>query len=168
MENLKLHIRSKWFARLSVFLLLAFITLSLRAQSPVNLSGTWIQDNIKSDPACRGFDVTMTITQTDKVIDVKQVFYSKNNKESTTGQYSIIPDGKEVTKEQDGGIDKESAAWSPDKKILTTKSTRTVGKDVYGSITTYSLESNGQVLKIKTADINPAGSTMTQYFNRNK
>ena len=60
------------------------------------------------------------------------------------------------------------ASWSADKKTLTTKSTRTVGKDVYGNTVSYSLSNNGLVLTVKSSDINPFGLSITQVFNKKR
>jgi len=88
--------------------------------------------------------------------------------ETVTRESSFNLDGKEVSKEEQGGINKESATWSADKKTLTTKSTRTVGTDVYGSTMAYSLSGDGLVLTQQTEDINPFGPKVKQVFNKKK
>jgi hypothetical protein len=151
----------------SVFVLsLIFYTSGLYAQSPVNFSGAWTQDSAKSDGFYKEFNVKYTITQTPQSIMIKQTFFDKSGKEITTRESSFNLDGKEISKEEQGGINKESAKWSSDKKILTTISTRTVGRDVYGSSSFYSLSDDGLVLTVRTSDINPGGLSVMQVFNK--
>jgi len=140
----------------------------LNAQKPVDFSGTWIQDAEKSDDFYKEFGITNVITQTPQAITFKVTFFDKDGKEVTTMTSSFNLDGKEVSKEEQGGTDREQATWSADKKILTVKSTRTVGSDVYGSTVAYSLSDDGQELKVKTSDINPMGPTVNQVFRRKK
>jgi hypothetical protein len=147
---------------------LIFYASALYAQSPVNFSGVWTKDNAKSDDFYKEFDIKFTITQTVQSIKIKQTFFDKSGKEITSNEYSFNLDGKETSKEEQGGINKESAKWSPDKKILTTKSTRTVGNDVYGSSASYSLSDNGLILTVRTSDINPGGLSVMQVFNKNQ
>jgi len=140
----------------------------LYAQSPVSFSGTWIQDITKSDDFYKEFNVKFTITQTLQSITIKQTFSDKTGKEITSRDNSFNLDGKETSIEEQGGINKESAKWSADNKTFTTKSTRTVGTDVYGSTATYSLSENGLVLTVQTSDINPSGLSVKQVFNKEK
>ena len=150
---------------LALGLLLSF---SLCAQSVTDFSGAWIQDSGKSDGYYKNFDVKIVIAQTAQSFTVKQTFFDKTGKEMASRESGFITDGKEVSKEEQGGINKESASWSPDRKTLTTKSTRTVGTDVYGSSSTYSLSADGLVLTITTSDINPFGPSIKQVFNKSK
>jgi hypothetical protein len=138
----------------------------LYGQSPVNFSGSWIQDTVKSDDFYKAFDVRCAISQNTQTIVIKLTFFEKTGKEITSREDSFSLDGKEVSKEEQGGINKESAKWSPDKKSLTTTSTRTVGNDVYGSSSVYSLSANGQVMTVVTSDINPGGLSVKQIFNK--
>ena len=149
-----------------IFILIFIYSCQAGAQSPVNFSGVWTQDNEKSDDFYKSFDVKVTITQTAQVISLKQTFFDKSGKEIISRESTYNLDGKEVIKEEQGGINKESAAWSPDKKTLTTKSTRTVGSDVYGSSTAFTLSADGRVLTFVTSDINPLGPSVKQVFNK--
>jgi hypothetical protein len=158
--------RNSVFFTSFIITILMFFSSALYGQSPVNFSGVWIQDNVKSDDFYKTFDVKCTVTQTPQTITIKQTFFDKSGNEITSHDNSFILDGKETSKEEQGGIDKTSAKWSPDKKMLTTSSTRTVGTDVYGSSSTYSLSENGLVLTIQTKDINPMGLTIKQIFNK--
>lgn len=122
---------------------------------------------MKSDDFYKAFDVKCTITQTPQTITIKMAFFDKiEKKEIATHDYSFTLDGKETSKEEQGGIDKELAQWSADKKSLTTKSTRTVGSDIYGSTATYSLSGNNLILTVQTSDINPGGLSVKQIFNK--
>lgn len=145
---------------------LIFYASASYAQSLVNFSGEWTQDNAKSDAFYKDYNVKCTIIQTPQSITFKRTFFDKTDKEITSMNTSFNLDGKETSKEEYGGINRESAKWSPDKKILTTKSTRTVGKDVYGSTETYTLSDNGLVLTVQTTDINPLGLPVKQIFNK--
>jgi hypothetical protein len=149
-----------------LILSLIFYASALYAQTPVDFSGVWTQDNVKSDDFYKEFNVESTITQTPQSITIKQTFFDKSGTEITSRGNSFTLDGKETSKEEEGGINKELAIWSADKKILTTKSTRTVGTDVYGSTATYSLSENGLVLTVQTSDINPGGLSVKQIFNK--
>jgi len=160
------HLRSRPIFKSILFLLLISYTSALYAQSLPDFSGVWIQDNVKSDDFYKSFDVKFTITQTPQSIKITETFYDKSGNEITTQNKSLIPDGKEISKEEQGGINKESARWSSDKKSLEAKSTRTVGNDIYGSTTTYSLSENGLVLTVQTTDINPFGPSVKQIFNK--
>jgi hypothetical protein len=154
----------------SLFLRLLFVFSLFSCASAIyaqtNFSGTWVQDNVKSDDFYKEFDITCVITQTPQTFTIKSTFFDKSGKEITTREASFNLDGKEVSKEEAGGINKDMATWSPDKKTLTTKSTRTVGTDVYGSTVTYSL--SGNILTVQTSDINPLGLSVKQIFNRKK
>ncbi|MDQ1296173.1 MAG: hypothetical protein QG611_151, partial [Bacteroidota bacterium] len=150
------------------FLMLLIISFAsaLYAQTLPDISGVWIQDNVKSDDFYKSFDVKFTITQTPLSIKITEIFFDKEGKEITSLNKSFTPDGKEKSTEEQGGINKESARWLADKKSLETKSTRTVGTDIYGSTTTYSLSENGLVLTVQTTDINPFGPSVKQIFNK--
>jgi hypothetical protein len=160
--------RNNLFFTFLITLVLMFFSSAMYCQSPVNFSGVWIQDNVKSDDFYKSFDVKCTITQTSQSITIKQTFFDKSGNEVTSHDNSFTLDGKEISKEEEGGVNKTSAIWSSDKKTLTTSSTRTVGTDVYGSIATYSLSDNGLVLTIQTKDINPSGLSVKQIFNKNQ
>jgi len=149
-----------------MFLTVVLWASALYGQKTADLSGVWIQDNEKSDDFYKSFKVTCTITQTSEKITFKNTFTMPGESETVTRESSFNLDGKEVSKEEQGGINKESAIWSADKKTLTTKSTRTVGTDVYGSTMTYSLSADGLVLTQLTEDVNPFGPKVKQIFNK--
>jgi len=160
------HLRNSSIFKSFLFLLLISYTSALYAQPLPDFSGVWIQDNVKSDDFYKSFDVKFTITQTPQSINITETFYDKSGSEITTRNKSFTLDGKETSKEEEGGINKESAKWSADKKSLEIKSTRTVGNDEYGSTSTYSLSENGIVLTVQTSDINPFGPSVKQIFNK--
>ena len=138
----------------------------LNAQKLHDFSGTWTQDNEKSDDYYNTFDVTVVINHSDETIIFKETFYDKTGKELATRESAFTLDGKESSVEEQGGINKESATWSTDKQTLTTKSTRTEETDVYGSTSDYSNSDDGNVLTIQTSDINPFGLSIKQIFNK--
>jgi hypothetical protein len=163
-----LNRRNNVVFKLLFMLSLIFHVPALYAQSPINFSGIWTKDNVKSDDFYKDFNIKCTITQTPQSFTIRQTFFDKSGKEITTSESSFNLDGKETSKEEQGYIDKVSAKWSPDKKSLVTTSTRTVGKDVYGSSASYSLSDNGLVLTVLTSDINPGGLSVTQILNKEK
>jgi len=167
MKNLNsLILRKRLILKSIMFLTVVLWASALYGQKTADLSGVWIQDNEKSDDFYKSFKVTCTITQTSEKITFKNTFTMPGESETVTRESSFNLDGKEVSKEEQGGINKESAIWSADKKTLTTKSTRTVGTDVYGSTMTYSLSADGLVLTQLTEDVNPFGPKVKQIFNK--
>jgi hypothetical protein len=153
----------------SFIVLLFFICASdLFAQSPPNFSGTWTLDNAKSDASFKEYKVICNIKQTTDSILIELTFIMPDGEKVTSPSTSYTLDGKETSNEKLGGIDKKSAKWSPDKKVLTITNTRTVGSDVYGSNTSYKLSENRMVLTVQTLDINPSsGTKLLQVFNKN-
>jgi hypothetical protein len=127
-----------------------------------------MQDTTRSDDFYKSFEVKYTITQTPQTFTVKQTFALKDSKESITKDYSFTLDGKVTNMKKESGIEKESAQWSADKKILTTRSTTTYGNDDVGFTETYSLSGNGLVLTVQKSDILPGGLSVKQVFNKNK
>lgn len=151
----------------SLFVLTLLLCSSVSyAQSPANFSGVWIQDTTKSDDFYKSFDVKYTIMQTTQTFTVKQTFSEYSGKEIISRDYTFTLDGKETKMEKDGGIEKELAQWSADKKILTTRSTRAYGPDDVGFTATYSLSDNGLVLTVKNTDIIPGALSVKQVFNK--
>ncbi|OFY65061.1 MAG: hypothetical protein A2V64_11580 [Bacteroidetes bacterium RBG_13_43_22] len=153
----------------SLFILsLLLYASALSAQSRVDFSGTWILDNAKSDASFKDYKIVCTIEQTSDSIVIAQTFLMKNGEKVIAPAYSYGLDGKETSKESYGGIDKESAKWSPDKKALTITITRTVGTNVYGSSLTYKLSNDGHVLTIQTTDVNTSSGvpSVIQVFNK--
>lgn len=151
------------------FLFLAIIisTSGIYAQLPADFSGTWTQDNVKSDPFYKDFNITCAIKQTPQEISFDETFFSLAGEKITSKSESYTLDGKDYSVEEQGGINKKSAKWSADKKTLTVTNTRTVGTEVYGSYRAYSLSGNGRLLTIITTDVNPAsGLKVTQIFNK--
>lgn len=136
------------------------------AQSPVNFSGTWIQDNSKSDAQYKEFNIKLTVAQTPQTFVVTTVFCDIDGKELSSGTETYNLDGKETVKNEDGAIQKESASWSADGKTLTTKVTRTNAGEVYGSITAYSLSNNGLVLTVRTDAVRPGQPPIIQVLNK--
>ncbi|MCX6329082.1 MAG: hypothetical protein NTZ85_06140 [Bacteroidia bacterium] len=151
----------------SLFVLSLLLCSSVSyAQSPANFSGVWIQDTTKSDDFYKSFEVKYTITQTLQTFTVKQTFTLKSSKEIVTDDYSFTLDGKVTSIEKEGGIEKELAQWSTDKKILTTRSTMTYGNEDVGFTETYSLSDNGLVLTVQKSNIIPGVPTVKQVFNK--
>jgi hypothetical protein len=147
-------------------LMLCFLLLNtfvLSAQP--DFSGTWNLDHSKSDAAFRDYEVTVVITQTAQIFTVEQTLLMKSGEKSVMPAISYTLDGKESIKEEQGGKDKFSANWSPDKKTLTVKFVRTMeGKD-YGSLTVYNLSDNSSILTVKSSDLT-GESPMVQVYNK--
>lgn len=153
----------------SLFILsLLFCSTFSYSQSPANFSGVWIQDTTKSDDFYKTFNVKYTITQTLQTFTVKQSFADKKGIEIISRDYSFTLDGKVLNMEKGGGIEKEVAQWSADKKILTTRSTRAYGSDDVGFTATYSLSDNTLVLTVLNTDIIPGELSVKQVFNKKK
>lgn len=151
-----------------VLVLLSFLVFGItNAQTTSNFSGVWIQDSTKSDDFYKSFNITCTIKQTEQEISISNDFFSKAGEKITTRADSYKLDGKETSVEEQGGINKKSAKWSADKNSLTITNTRTVGNEVYGSYTDYTLSANGKILTVVTTDANPlTGLKVTQIFNK--
>jgi len=155
------------YSRSILVLSLLLIVTRLDAQTPVNFSGVWTLDNAKSDASYKEYRVTCTVKQTADSITIGEIFLAKNGEKTTMPEYTYTFDGKETSKEEQGGIDRKSARWSSDKKVLTAKNTRTVGANIYGSYTTYKLSDDGRVLTVQTTDIDPSKKTsLIEVFNR--
>jgi hypothetical protein len=136
------------------------------AQSPVNFSGVWIQDTVKSDDFYKAFDVKYSITQTPQKFSVKQTLTLRNSEESITNDYTYTLDGEVTIMEKETGKEKELAQWSADKKTLTTRSTITYGNEDVGFTETYSLSDNGLVLTTQKSNIIEGLPVLKQVFNK--
>ena len=92
------------------FIVLALISFASAsyAQSVPDFSGVWVQDTAKSDDFYKAFDVMTTITQTPQTITITTKFSNKDDKEGTSRSSSFNLDGKEVSKEEDGGTNKDT------------------------------------------------------------
>jgi len=157
--------RNNLVSGLLVVIMAMFCSSSLFAQSTADFSGEWMQDTSRSDPYYKDYNIRITITQTPQAIMIKTTFLDKKGRESSSEQ-SFNLDGKEVKEKEYGGINAESASWSVDKQTLITKTTRTVGSEVYGSTTTYSLSDNGQTLTILTEDIKPGQPSLKHVLEK--
>ena len=160
--------RLRTYSALGSLFIISFILFSSvsYAQSPVNFSGDWIQDTVKSDDFYKSFEVKYTISQTSQTFTVKQTLKLKNSEEGITNDYTYTLDGKVTTMEKDGGKEKELAQWSADKKILTTRSTITYGNEDVGFTETYSLSADGLVLTALRSNIIEGLPTVKQVFNK--
>jgi hypothetical protein len=130
--------------------------MSVSAQNQSSFAGVWLLDKAKSDTLLyKDFKVTRTIKQTAELITIEDLFVTiaGENFKKQPDTYSLL--GKEDVKETDGAVDRKSAKWSRDKKILTIKNTRTVNGKVYGSTETYSLNANSRIMTVVIKDINP-------------
>lgn len=149
------------------FFSLVFSASALLAQAPADFSGTWMLDHSRSDSSFKDYTVTYNINQNPQTITIEISFGMQDGSSSTAPAQTFTLNGEETTKEQFGGINKESAKWSPDKKVLTITQTRTVGKNIYGSNTTYQLSENGAVLTLLTTDVNPKNTqVIKQVFTK--
>jgi len=160
------HLRTNPISKYVFVLSLLFCSSGSYAQSPVNFSGDWIQDTVKSDDFYKSFEVKYTITQTSQTFTVKQTLKLRNSEEGITNDYTYTLDGKVTTMEKDGGKEKELAQWSADKKILTTRSTITYGNEDVGFTETYSLSADGLVLTALRSNIIEGLPTVKQVFNK--
>jgi hypothetical protein len=151
----------------SLFVLsLIFSSSVSHAQAIANFSGVWIQDTIKSDDFFKSFEVKYTITQNLQTFKVIQSLTLKGSTETITSDYSYTLDGKVTTRVKEGNTEKNSAKWSADKKILTTRSIITYGNEDVGFTETYSLSNNGLVLTVLKSNIIPGVPEVKQVFNK--
>jgi hypothetical protein len=158
--------RVKMIAKSLFFIYILFITTAVFAQSVPDFSGTWIQDNAKSSDFYKKLNVTTIISQTPVTISIKTTFFDNNGKEIVTRESQFNLNGKEEI--SDKGRAKKSAAWSADKKTLTTTDTKEYGGGPVGVKISYTLSDNGRVLTANSKDINPMIDPVTQVFNKKK
>jgi hypothetical protein len=151
---------------LSVLFTFAFLLSPCLAQTPANFSGVWIQDTVKSDDFYKSFDVVYTIAQTPQSFTVKQVFTFKSTGENITNNYSFTLDGKVTTMKKEQGLEKNTAQWSADKKILTTRSVVTYGTEDVGFTETYSISGKDPVLTVVKSNIIEGAQTVKLIFNK--
>jgi len=152
--------------RLWVFitiLICAFTNIS--AQKPADFSGTWIMDIAKSDANYSEYysGMTCAIKQTPQEITIERTSLDKNGKQTKQDPLTCGLDGKEIMKEQYGGIDKYSAKWSPDQKVLTIRCVRTMNGSDYGSNESYSLSGDSRILTVNTTDLKGETSIIEVY-----
>jgi hypothetical protein len=136
-----------------------------KAQTAGNFAGTWGIDHSKSDAEFKGYQITCTIEQSATAITVKQHFVTEGGEKSSMMPVTYNLDGKEISKEQQGGTEKITAVLSPDKKTLTTKFVRTMNGSDYGSMTIYTLSADAKILTVKSSDLK-GESPMVQVYNR--
>jgi len=140
-------------------------SLITSAQTAGNFAGIWEIDHSKSDAEFKSYKITCTITQSATEISVKQEFVTEDGEKSSMMPITFNLEGKEISKEEQGGTDKITAVLSPDKKTLTTKFVRTMNGSDYGSMTVYVLADDAMVLTVKTTDLK-GESPMVQVYNR--
>jgi hypothetical protein len=167
----------RFFRPENYFLLKPLLILSmvlsasmLYAQSPTDLSGTWVFDISKSDPGEGGSflysDIIHVIKQTPKSISIEETIVRKGEDDVTSTETFSL-DGKETTERLDYGITKRFAKWSKDKKTLVLTTIITVDKKDWRGDATYKLSDNGLTLTVQTLFKNPKGeSTVVQVFNK--
>ena len=163
-----LNSRNVLVIKLLFILPLLTSTYFISAQSPADFSGNWVLDQAKSDASFKDYTVNCKIVQTHDSILIQESFIMKGGKLVTAPANSYGLDGKETGKEEYGGINKQSARWSADKKILTITITRTLGNNVYGSNSTYKLSETGRVLTVETTDIDSSSGmpAIIKVFNK--
>jgi len=164
-------IESPRFRINTVFGLLLFISLMLYSygsfsQTTTNFTGVWIQDESKSDDFYKSFEVEYAITQTPTKFSVIQTFTFKESKEVVNNEYTYTLDGKVTNWNKETGTEKNSAQWSADKQILTTKSTITYGNEDVGFTETYSLSGNNLILTVVKSNIIPDLPSVKLVFNK--
>jgi hypothetical protein len=158
-------ISKRTILRIIVTGLIMNTALLTSAQTSVNFAGTWEIDHSKSDAEFKSYGITCIITQSATEITVKQDFLTELGEKSSMSPITYNLEGKEISKEEQGGTDKISAVLSPDKKTITAKFVRTMNGNDYGSITTYFLSSDAKTLKVKTTDLK-GESPLIQVYSR--
>jgi len=159
---------NKLIVRLPAFLILVIIPLVSSGQKPADFSGTWTEDNSKGNSILEGYNLILTITQTDKTISIKWSFFNDKGKEEDSQLWSYNLDGKEVVKKESGWIEKQSAKLSTDKKEISIKTTQIIEDDANESYDIYSLSENGQVITLKRYNVEAKDHPYISVFNRKK
>ena len=159
---------NKLMLRFSALLILVFIPLALAGQKPADFSGTWIQDNSKGNDILEGIHLTLTITQTDKTITIKETYFNDKGKEEDSRQSSFSLDGKEVVKKEPQWVTRQSATWSPDIKEITIKTTQTLETQIVEAYEIYSLSESGLILTLKRYNAQAKDHILISVFNKNK
>jgi hypothetical protein len=159
---------NKLILRLSALLILVFIPLALAGQKPVDFSGTWIQDNSKGNDVLEGINLSLTITQTDKTITIKETYFNDKGKEEDSRQSSFSLDGKEVIEKEPQWVTRKSATWSSDKKEITIKTTQTLETQVVEAYEIYSLSESGLLLTLKRYNAQAKDHILIAVFNKKK
>jgi hypothetical protein len=154
--------------RLHCLLIVVFIPLALAGQKPVDFSGTWVQDNSKGNDILKGINLTLSITQTDKTITIKEIFFNDEGKEEDSRQSSYSLDGKEVIQKEGQWVTRKSATWSTDKKEITVKTTQTVETQVIEAFEIYSLSESGLILTLKRYNVQAKDHMYISVFNKKK
>jgi len=154
--------------RFSVMLSLAFITLTLAGQKPEDFSGTWTEDNSKGNSILEGYNLILTITQTDKTVSINWSFFNDKGKEEDSQLLSYNLDGKEVVKKESGWIEKQSAKLSTDKKEISIKTTQIIEGDASESYEIYSLSESCQVMTLKRYNVEANDHPYISVFKRKK
>lgn len=159
---------NKLIIRVFTLLILVFIPLALAGQKPADFSGTWTQDNSKGNDILKGYNLTLTITQTDKTITITHTFINDKGKEEDSQLTTYNLDGKEVVKKEPQWVTGTTASWSADRKDITIKTTQTLGSQVVESYEIYSLAENGQILTRKRYNAEAKDHILTSVFNKKK
>jgi hypothetical protein len=150
-----------------LFLVLLSILPVFPLLSQVDFSGVWVQDKAKTDDFYKSFNIVFTIKQTSTVLNLNEEILSETGEKLIEKAFTFSLDGKEYTEKKDGGINKKSARWSADRKILTLSDTRELTPDIMGSHRSFSLSSDGKILTVNTTDANPlTGLKVKQVFNK--
>jgi len=160
-----LRISKQTILRILISGLILNASLLLSAQTPVTFAGNWEIDHTKSDKEFKDYNITCMIEQTSETMTVTQDFHLNEGQISSLHPITFNLSGKEVSKEEEGGIDKITAVLSPNKKTLTTKYVRTMNGSDYGSMTIYMLSADGKTLTVKSSDLKNE-SPMIQVYNR--
>ena len=162
------NIRNNIFFKLFLFLSLLLYPLYLNAQSTADFSGIWLMDNSQSDAQFKDYEITLSVKQDLQTITVQRTFVTKDKGEKTTAvPFTFNLDEIVVSKEEYGGINKTSAKWSSDKKVLTLRTIRTANGADYGSDEVYKLSADGKVLTVHVISIAPPGGPqLLEVFNK--
>lgn len=162
------HVRIDSFIKTFILLSLLLSSSVSYSQNTASFGGVWVQDTTKSDDFYKAFGVVYTITQTPQEFTVKQTFTIKESNESVDHNYSFTLDGKVKNVKTEYGTENNTAKWSADKKILTTRSTIKYGPDDVGLTETYSLSANGLVMTAVKKDIIEGSTPVKMVFNKKK
>lgn len=159
---------NKLIMRVFTLIIMVLIPLASAGQRSADFSGTWTQDNSKGNDILKGYNLTLTITQTDNTITIKRTFFNDQGKDEGSDESSFSLDGKEVVTKEPQWVTRESATWSPDKKEITIKTTQTLETQVVESYEIYSLSESGLILTLKRYNAQAKDHILISVFNKKK
>lgn len=145
-------------------------TSTMFAQNPLNISGEWAFDQLKSKAAegtsFSGSEVTLNILHNQDSILVTKIIKNPGGMVDTTSEEYVL-DGKEKITNEASLITKMTGKWSTDKKQIVLVQTVLLNSNIYTAENVYSLSDNGKVLTINSVEtMNSKKSKLLLVYNK--